>query len=90
MSIWNPENYYIPCRYRLFGQTTKQPLSNFEPRKPWKFKQLWGLKPDPNYLWKKCFRKKNKLNQTFPKPNNKSNQAKLDVSTLAECIPFVF
>ena len=26
----------------LLGQTTKQPLCNFEPRKPWKYKQNWG------------------------------------------------
>ena len=30
----------------LLGQSTKQPLSNFEPWKPWKYKQLWGLRPD--------------------------------------------
>ena len=28
--ILNPENYCIPRRKRLLGQTTKQPLSNFE------------------------------------------------------------
>ena len=27
----------------LLGKTTKQPLSNFEPGKPWKYKQLWDL-----------------------------------------------
>ena len=27
-------NYCIPCRHRLLGQTTKQPLSDFEPKKP--------------------------------------------------------
>ena len=26
-------NYSIPCRHRLLGQTTKQALSNFEPKK---------------------------------------------------------
>ena len=30
----NLENYCIPHRHRLLGQTTKQPLSNFEPQKP--------------------------------------------------------
>ena len=25
----NPENYCFPSRHRLFGQTTKQPISNF-------------------------------------------------------------
>ena len=34
----------------LFGQTTKQPLSNFEPWKSRKYKQLWGLWPDPSFL----------------------------------------
>ena len=28
--IFNPENYCISPRKRLLGQTTKQPLSNFE------------------------------------------------------------
>ena len=32
-----PENYCIPHRKTLLGQTTKQPLSNFE---LWKYKQL--------------------------------------------------
>ena len=27
-------NYSIPRRHRLLGQTTKQALSNFEPKKP--------------------------------------------------------
>ena len=42
MSILSPENYGIPRRHRLLGQTTKQPLSNFVPQKPGKYKQLWG------------------------------------------------
>ena len=46
----NLENYYIRRRHRLFGQTTKQPLNNFEPQKPWKYKQFWGLWPDPSCL----------------------------------------
>ena len=29
----------------------KQPLSNFEPKKPWKYKQRWPLRPDPSCLW---------------------------------------
>ena len=37
----------------LLDQTTKQPLSNLEPRKPWTCKQLWGLRPDPSCLLKK-------------------------------------
>ena len=49
----NLENYCIPSRHRLFGQTTKQPLNNFEPQKPWKYKQFWGLRPDPSCLEKK-------------------------------------
>ena len=47
MPVLNLENYCILCRYRLFGQTTKQPLSNFELQKPWKYKQFWGLTLDP-------------------------------------------
>ena len=34
----------------LFGQTIKQPLSNFEPWKSLKYKQLRGLGPDPSCL----------------------------------------
>ena len=44
--FWNPEIYCIPRTDRLLDQTTKQTLSNFEPQKPWKYKQLSGLKPD--------------------------------------------
>ena len=51
--ILNPENYCISCRHRLLVQTTKQPISNFEHQKPWKRKQLWGLRPDPSCLQKK-------------------------------------
>ena len=43
-------NYCIPCRHGLLGHTTKQSLRNFEPKKPWKYKQVWGLRPDPGYL----------------------------------------
>ena len=43
-------NYCIPRRHRLVGQTTKQPLSNFEPKKSWKYKQLWELR---DYISKK-------------------------------------
>ena len=43
-------NTALPCRHRLLGQNTKQQLSNFEPQKAWKYKQLWGLSPDPSYL----------------------------------------
>ena len=46
----NLENYCILRRHRLFGQTTKQPLNNFE---PWKPNQLWGLMPGPSCLEKK-------------------------------------
>ena len=34
------ENYYIPSRRKFLGQTNKQPLSNIEPQKTWKHKQL--------------------------------------------------
>ena len=50
--ILNPENYCIPRRHRLFRQTTKQPLSNFEPQKSWKYKHLWVLRHDPSCLQK--------------------------------------
>ena len=43
-------NYCIPRRHWLLGHTTKQSLRNFDPKKPWKYKQLWGLRPDPGYL----------------------------------------
>ena len=49
----NLENCYVRRRHRLFGQTTKQPLNNFEPGKPWKYKQLWGLIPGSSCLEKK-------------------------------------
>ena len=39
-------------QYRLLGQTTKQPLSNFESQRPWKYKQFWGVRPDLS-----CYRK---------------------------------
>ena len=48
MSILNPEitafladiGYLVKLltRHRLLGQTANQPLSNFEPIKPWKYK----------------------------------------------------
>ena len=34
MSFLNPKNYCIPRRHWLLGQTTKQPLSNFQAQKP--------------------------------------------------------
>ena len=34
----------------LFGQFTKQLLSNFEPWQVQKHKQFWGLGCDPNFL----------------------------------------
>ena len=37
------ESYCIAGRHRLLGQTTKQPLTNSEPRKLLKYKQLSGL-----------------------------------------------
>ena len=55
MSILNPENYYIPCRHRLLGQATKQPLSNFEPQKLENISKLeqWGVTL-VTYNIKKC------------------------------------
>ena len=43
----NPENYRVPRRQRLLDQNTEERLSNSEPQKPWKYKQPWGLRPDP-------------------------------------------
>ena len=51
--ILNFENDCIPRRHKLFGQTNKQQLNNFEPQKPWKYKLFWGLRPDPSCLEKK-------------------------------------
>ena len=45
-------SYCISRTHRLLGQTTKQPLSNFKPQKPWKHKQLSELKPEPS-----CYKK---------------------------------
>ena len=56
MYILNIANYCISRRRRLLGETTKQPLSNFEPRKPWKCKQLSGLTL-VTYKKTKCIRK---------------------------------
>ena len=35
----------IGCLVKL----SKQPLSNFDPCKPWKYKQPWGLRPGSSY-----------------------------------------
>ena len=45
MPISNRENYCIPHRHKSFDQTTIQSLDNSEPAKPWKYKQLRGLRP---------------------------------------------
>ena len=41
----------------FFVQTTKQPSNNFEPQKPGKYKQFWGIRPDPSCLKKISVRK---------------------------------
>ena len=46
------KNQWNRLRICLFGQTTKQPLSNFELWKSWNSRQLWGLEPDPGWLQK--------------------------------------
>ena len=48
------KNHWNTLKICFFGQTTKQPLSNFELWKSWKCKQLWGVGPDPSYLQSKC------------------------------------
>ena len=50
-------NYCIFRRHKLLGQTTKHPLSNFKPKKYWKYKQLWGLRPDLLINKNKCIAK---------------------------------
>ena len=50
MSMKNTEKSLEHTKVFLFGQTTKQLLGNFELWKPWKYKQLWGLGPDPSWL----------------------------------------
>ena len=52
----NPENYSIPRRHSLLGQTTKLPLSNFEPQKTSKYMELWGLRSTLITYKKKCIR----------------------------------
>ena len=49
----NAENHLNKLKMFVFGQTTKQILSTFEPWKSWKYRQLWGLGPDPSCLFKK-------------------------------------
>ena len=34
----------------MLGQTSKQSLTNSEPQKPWKYRQLRGLRSDPSCL----------------------------------------
>ena len=36
----------------LLGQNTKQPLNNFEPPKPLKYKQRLGMRPDSCFIKK--------------------------------------
>ena len=75
--ILNPGNYSISHRKRLLGQTTKPPLSNFGAQKPWKYKQLWGMSPDPSCFIKKknvicslfCFLPEFKIKETKKKKN---------------------
>ena len=47
-----PKNHWNTLKICLFGQANKQLLSNFEPEKFWKYKQL-GLGPHPSCLQKK-------------------------------------
>ena len=43
----NSENCFIARKHSYLVEPlmNKQPLSKFEPQKPWKYKQLWGLRP---------------------------------------------
>ena len=47
--------YWETLKICLFGQTTRQPLRNFEPWKFWKYKQLGGLGPNPSCLSEKVY-----------------------------------
>ena len=44
-------NHWNTLKISLLGQTTKQPKSNFEPKKSWKYKQR-ELEPAPSCLYK--------------------------------------
>ena len=46
MSMTNAEKS-LEYTQNVFGQTTRQSFSNFEPWKSWKYKQRWGLRPEP-------------------------------------------
>ena len=50
MSITNAEKSLESTKIWFFDQATKQSLSNSEPWKPWKYKQIWGLGPEPSCL----------------------------------------
>ena len=50
MSMTNAEKSLELLKICLFVQTTKQTLNKFEPWKSWKYKQLWGMGPDPGCL----------------------------------------
>ena len=43
----------ININFESWKTITKQPLNNFDPLKPWNYKQFWGLRPDPSWLEKK-------------------------------------
>ena len=69
----NLESYCIPHRERLLGQTTKQPLSYFE---PWTFENItnfegWGLSLIA-YKKNKCIIEKlTSSTKSFPQNANK-------------------
>ena len=50
MPILDPDITVLLIDIWSLGRTTKQPLSNFEPKIFWKYKQLWELRPDPSCL----------------------------------------
>ena len=57
------QNCCIPRRHRLLVQTTKQPLSNFEPQKTWKW-HGYAKKYLKIFLLRYILRKQKKLNPT--------------------------
>ena len=65
------KNQCIPHGHALLDQTTRQPLRNFMPQKPWKYQQLWEMSYYPTCLWKKCTG--NYVRQDIPLKNDRDS-----------------
>ena len=72
----------------LFGQTTKQPLSNFEPWQSWKYKQLWVMGPKPTCLLKKLYwqRTTSFYSEKISDNNNDGNDSKTLSKVILNCM----